>query len=759
MAIPSLAMIPSGYKDGKVYSVLPENGDGDFTFSRGSHATRVNSEGLIESMDYEGSELVLNGDFSQEGSELVTNGSFDADSDWTKASNWTISGGSANADGSSGGVLSQTTSGISIGKTYKIEYTISNYVSGSFRFSYAGVGESFNTSNGTYTTYRVAASTSNLLSSSSISFIGSIDNVSVKEVGQDWTLGSGVSIADSKLTKSDPSVGNTSAQQVGIFTVGKTYKYNLVVSGNLTASDKVVVFAKDFTSAGTYEGYYTATAQSLLFSLRGSTNVYSVDSISIKEVGPNWTFDTGWSIVDNKIVHSSGGDVVYQELTGITSGKTYKLEYNLSGRTVGQMDVRMNSTVIDDNVNVNGDRVITFVSNGNNKLLFAPTNLFDGSVSNISVIEIIEDTDLPRLDYTDSSCPSLLLEPQSTNFNEYSEDFSNASWLKGDVSIADNQTISPNGILSSDKLIEDNSNSNHQLYSVITSVQSNNAYTLSLFAKKGERDIIQISVGGTSFLEGNVYANFDLANGSIGNGNYLDAKIDMLQNDWYKCSVSLTTISTSNFNISIQPKLTSSSSRNLAYQGDGTSGLYIWGAQLEELSYATSYIPTNGAISTRLADACTDAGNVSTFNSEEGVLYIEGSKIELSSISGAISISDSTTSNRIVVNGVASSIENRYSIAFKVNNTDLYSQNITLPFDINGFAKLAIKWSVSSFSVASNGQILYTENNNFSFPINTLNRVGFDSGTGLVDFYGKCKDLRVYNTALTDAELIELTTI
>ena len=72
MAIPSLAMIPSGYKDGKVYSVLPSNGDGDFTFSRGSNATRVNKDGLIETMPLE------------LGSELITNGGFDTDSDWTK---------------------------------------------------------------------------------------------------------------------------------------------------------------------------------------------------------------------------------------------------------------------------------------------------------------------------------------------------------------------------------------------------------------------------------------------------------------------------------------------------------------------------------------------------------------------------------------------------------------------------------------------------------------------------------------------------
>ena len=82
MAIPSLAMIPSGYKDGKVYSVLPSNGDGDFTFSRGSNATRVNKDGLIETMPLEVSDT-----------ELITNGGFDTDSDWTKGTEHDISGG------------------------------------------------------------------------------------------------------------------------------------------------------------------------------------------------------------------------------------------------------------------------------------------------------------------------------------------------------------------------------------------------------------------------------------------------------------------------------------------------------------------------------------------------------------------------------------------------------------------------------------------------------------------------------------------
>ena len=87
MATPSLAMIPSAYADSKVYSVLPNNGDGDFTFNRDSSATRVGQNGLIQTVGYFGN-------------NLVTNGTFDTDSDWVKGTGWTISNGVASSDGS-----------------------------------------------------------------------------------------------------------------------------------------------------------------------------------------------------------------------------------------------------------------------------------------------------------------------------------------------------------------------------------------------------------------------------------------------------------------------------------------------------------------------------------------------------------------------------------------------------------------------------------------------------------------------------------
>ena len=111
MAIPNLALIPTGYKAGKVYSVLPETGVGDFAFTRASAATRINSAGLLEVPQY------------SIGSDVVTNGSFATDSDWNLLAGWTISGGKANALSLSGVSMNQDV-GITVGKTYIINLTI-----------------------------------------------------------------------------------------------------------------------------------------------------------------------------------------------------------------------------------------------------------------------------------------------------------------------------------------------------------------------------------------------------------------------------------------------------------------------------------------------------------------------------------------------------------------------------------------------------------------------------------------------------------
>ena len=161
----SILLTPTAYDNGSMLSVKSTDGDGDFTFSRNSAATRVNAQGLVEnvqilsgdlvqngSFSEIGAEQVTNGSFSEEGSELITNGDFATDSDWAKNPNWTISGGKANCDGTSSAGLFQsnvTQDGI----TYSVTYTISNLTQGGLTVNVGGTDGISRTLNGTYTEY------------------------------------------------------------------------------------------------------------------------------------------------------------------------------------------------------------------------------------------------------------------------------------------------------------------------------------------------------------------------------------------------------------------------------------------------------------------------------------------------------------------------------------------------------------------------------------------------------------------------------
>jgi len=541
MAIPSLAMIPSGYKDGKVYSVLPTNGDGDFTFSRGSNATRVNKDGLIELMPLETSDT-----------ELVTNGSFDTDSDWTKDTGWSISGGKA-----------------------------SNSLSGDGHNLYQG---------------------------------------SVTSVGVNFKV-----VITTTIT----------AGSVNVMLGGGTGGYNTI---------------GEATTSGTFTYYGVSNG------------------------------------TDNRILFQTG-----------------------SGTTVGSI-----------------------------------------SIDNVSVKEVISGLDLPRLDYSDSSCPSLLLEPQSTNLIEYSEDFNNSDWTEFNSTVTSNSIISPDGTLNATKLTEDTSNSTHRIYDTIIVSGTGVAYTQSVFAKSGGNGrYLRMFRGSPTYN----YAAFNLDNGTVaesGGSNLISAKVEEYPNGWYKCSSTFTTQFSS-----IASYYGIQDGGSDSYTGDGTSSIYIWGAQLEEQSYPTSYIPTNGAIATRLADVCTDAGNDQVINSSEGVLYAEIAALADDSEIDGISISDGTGTNRVVI--FKWSASNTMRVRVTSGGTNTLNQSFTVP-DITSFKKIAIKYKLNDFAIWLNGSEVFTDTSG-AVP-SGLNVLAFSSvGSGGADFYGNVKDLRVYNTALTDAELEELTTL
>jgi hypothetical protein len=222
---------------------------------------------------------------------------------------------------------------------------------------------------------------------------------------------------------------------------------------------------------------------------------------------------------------------------------------------------------------------------------------------------------VPRLDYTNSSCPKLLLEPQRTNLVRYSEQFDNAAWTKSGVTISANAATSPEGDTHADSLIENSSNTSHVIFQGL-SPSSTGIITGTIYIKDNNRRFAVVSictgVGGSIRFS----AVVDLQNGVITQNNTLysptntSSSISNAGNGWYRVSVGLnctTTAASSNFIVIANsntgtPTTFTSGTLDPLYTGDGSS-VFLWGAQVETGAYATSYVKTEAAAVTRLADA------------------------------------------------------------------------------------------------------------------------------------------------------------
>jgi hypothetical protein len=209
----------------------------------------------------------------------------------------------------------------------------------------------------------------------------------------------------------------------------------------------------------------------------------------------------------------------------------------------------------------------------------------------------------PRLEFNpDGTFKGVLVEPSATNLSLRSQEYQPFTWnLKSGLTVLDNQTTAPDGTLTAGKLIEGaTSGLKFILQNNRGSVNIQN--TLSFYVKADTRQWCFITLGYDFFINNDRGAFFNLSNGTIGSliGG-VTANIISVGNGWYKCSITGTMVNS-------QPALSVSIVQNnniRNYQGDGVSGIFIWGAQLEVGSVATSYIPTVASTVTRPADFIT----------------------------------------------------------------------------------------------------------------------------------------------------------
>jgi hypothetical protein len=343
-------------------------------------------------------------------------------------------------------------------------------------------------------------------------------------------------------------------------------------------------------------------------------------------------------------------------------------------------------------------------TDGSGDISFIPRGTLGFRTNSSSLIEQVG-SNIIRLDYSLDSCPSFLFETQRTNLLIQSNGFS-TTWTLQQATVTSSQAISPDGTNNAWKLNETTANSTHDVrqnpVSGYTFV-SGSRYIISAYVKPAERTrvAIQSNIGG-----GFDYTRFNLT----GTGSIQDApaghtaSISLLTNGWYRISDAITSNATSTRFLSIS-LLSGSTNNNETYSGSSaTSGLYIYGAQIELASYTTStiptsYIPTTTATVTRNGDyplgipTSSDPYNftilhVGTFEANEANA---GPSIQITSGSTYIGFYGTTgraswTGGGVVGSNVSTGSEHKMLIKFQNNSTaswfvdgvKIHSQSISI---------------------------------------------------------------------------------
>ena len=364
-------------------------------------------------------------------------------------------------------------------------------------------------------------------------------------------------------------------------------------------------------------------------------------------------------------------------------------------------------------------------------------------------------SNIPRIDYTGGGCPSILLEPLRTNIVLRSEEFDNASFVKNLSSVSANTTTAPDGTLTADTWTGNGTSGVHYITQAV-SATSGVAYTQSVFAKKGTNNFLQITGTGTIYTTATVFANFDLNTGVVGlSGAGTTATITDFGNGWYRCTMTATATATVSGN-GFQLWLITSAASARAETNSLATSVHLWGGEVEAGAYPTSYIPTVASTVTRNADAISKTGISALIGQTEGVLFVESAALFNDLTTRAVSISDGTANNRIGV--FYSSISNTIIIFGSYNTVSFAVTPSYIISDETQFAKIAIRYKVNDISLWVNGVKRGTDSTSQLIPLN-LSRFGFDSGAGASPFYAKTKQVQLYKTYLTDAEMAALTTL
>jgi hypothetical protein len=208
---------------------------------------------------------------------------------------------------------------------------------------------------------------------------------------------------------------------------------------------------------------------------------------------------------------------------------------------------------------------------------------------------------IPRIDWLNGK-PQILIEEQRTNLLLRSQEFDNAIWTKDNCTVTANNTIAPDGTMTADKIVEGATTAFKRIR--VDAVYGTSTHGFSFFAKKAERRYLFVRS-----RDAGTFRNiaFDLEDGvkTFEETGAFVGNIIPFPNDWFRIDIVGEGISSSQALSIFLSDTPTPGGGAYAYTGDGSSGLFLWGAMLEVGSAASSYIPTTTATVTRNADVAT----------------------------------------------------------------------------------------------------------------------------------------------------------
>jgi hypothetical protein len=373
------------------------------------------------------------------------------------------------------------------------------------------------------------------------------------------------------------------------------------------------------------------------------------------------------------------------------------------------------------------DSRVTFTRSGNTATVVTSS----GYVASINA-------DLPRFDYDPVTkiCKGLLIEEARTNLALESEAFNVSPWALTRATIGSTTEITPANSANAQKLTLNTSvSTTHYVGQTITTTSVSVAF--SIYAKAAELDGLYLW---SQSISGGVF--FNLIAGTVGGAQAgASGQIFNAGNGWYRCVLFVTASSgTTTFRVYLANNGVNS------IVGDGTSGVYIWGAQLEAGAFATSYIPTEATAVTRNADVATMTGTDFSdwYSAGAGGLAALVFPSTVSGTRPAIQFDDNTADEIIALRGDTTNPE-LVIVEGGAGQAQIDAGTIAASTAYN----LTAAWATDDCAAAVNGNAAVTDTT-ATIPTVTQARLGSD-GTNYLN--GHLQSIRYWPQRIIDAEV------